>query len=91
MKTGFILLALIATAAPAQTRHEPAVDPRRESAHVALDDTQCLIVTLPGFDPQVLTPGQIARMRARMVNGNPVSRHGLGSRRGRTVWPQPLR
>ena len=91
MKPGVIILALIATGSQAQTRHDPMATLMRDMAHMVLSDTQCLMVTLPGFDPHVLTPAQVARLHAVTINADPVGRPGLGSDRATHALPQALR
>ncbi|NBB98780.1 MAG: hypothetical protein GVY34_11585 [Alphaproteobacteria bacterium] len=90
MQPSVVFVALFITQAQAQTVQQVSPYPMHDTAHVALTDTQCLILTLPGFDPQTLTPSQIARFRATMVDGNPIAMTGRDARQSLPAMPRAL-
>ncbi len=84
MKTlAAIMLTLSATAAVADTRDSAPFEAQRP--HYSPSATQCIMRAVPGFDPQMLTPAQVARARARIVDGDPLARVD----RGAALAPDP--
>ena len=70
MKLSAAFLLLAVTGAQAETNWPPKPFWPDDYAEVILTDTQCLMQTIPGFDPQVLTPLQVARLQAVFVEAD---------------------
>jgi len=64
------VLVLTLTSAQAETGLPSKPLALLGDTQMILSDTQCLMQTVPGFDAQVLTPRQVARLQAVMVHGD---------------------
>lgn len=70
MRSLIIILLLSSATARAETDLPPQHSVLPGRAEIIVTDTHCLMQTLPGFDPQVLTPRQVTRLHAVLVEGD---------------------
>lgn len=70
MRSLIIILLLSSATARAESVLPPQHSALPGRAEIIVTDTQCLMQTLPGFDPQVLTTRQVTRLHAVLVDGD---------------------